>query len=488
MTTQPLWTQETAVKATQGTCNADFSATGLSIDTRSLKEGDLFIALKGDRVDGHDFVTTAFEAGACAALVRADFEPANKDWCLLKVADTAKAMEQLGQAARARTHARIIGVTGSAGKTGTKEMLSIMLREQGKTHASQKSFNNHWGVPLTLSGLPEDADYGIFEMGMNHAGEMTDLTRQVQPDIAIITTIEPAHIENFPSVEAIAAAKAEIFTGMPKDGTAILNIDNPHFQQLKQAAEKEGIQNILTFGEDEDADIRLLDCTLHADGSKITAQIDGQKIKYRLAIPGKHIVLNSLAALAAVKASGADVDKAVETLKNAEPAEGRGNRIIVTLEEDHPPVTIIDESYNANPASMQAAFSVLEMTEPANGGRRIAVLGDMLELGRDGPALHAGLANPLLKAKTDLLFCCGAQMDALHQVIPPDWQGGHAKDSQALAPMVRDAVKAGDVILVKGSAGSKMAYIVQALLELHKNATTQTNTSADITKEQRNAL
>lgn len=462
-----MWTSDEAAKATGGEATKAFEGSGVSIDTRTLKKGDIFLALKGDKLDGHAYVEAAFKAGASAAVVSADFKSPNPDWPLLRVADTTQALEDLGMAARARTKAKIIGVTGSAGKTGTKEMLSIAFGALGKTHASKKSFNNHWGVPLSLANLPKDAEFGIFEMGMNHAGELTRLSAQVKPDIVIITTIEPAHIEHFKTLEAIADAKAEIFTGMNKQGTAILNLDNPHYQRLRNAAEKQGIKKIVSFGEDEDADSKMTDCNLHADSSKVSADILGEKVKYKLNIPGKHIAMNSLSALSAVKAAGGDLQKAVEALKNSEPVEGRGNRIQITIAEGQPPVTIIDESYNANPGSMLAAFSVFEMAEPKSGGRRIAVLGDMLELGPNGPTLHANLANPLLKAKADLLFCCGPQMEALYNTLPEQWHGGHANDSRALAPLVAAAVKPGDVLLVKGSAGSKMAYIVEALQNLN---------------------
>ena len=464
----PLWTDADAAAATGGDNTAPWQASGVSIDTRTLAPGDLFVALKGDSHDGHLYVTSAQKAGAAAALVSRDFRAENPDFPLLRVDETLDGLEKLAHAARARSRAKIIGVTGSAGKTGTKEMLATVLGEQGLTHASKKSFNNHWGVPLSLAALPAEAKFGVFEMGMNHAGELTRLTEMVRPDIAIITTIEPAHIENFPSVEAIADAKAEIFTGMAQGSVAILNIDNPHYQRLRQAAEKQSLR-VVTFGEDDAADVRLVDCTLHADSSKATTVIDGKKLKLRLAIPGMHIVHNALAVLAAARAAGADLDKAAAAIRNSEPVEGRGNRLQVVIEDGAPPVTVIDESYNANPASMAAAISVLAMTEPAEGGRRIAVLGDMLELGRDGPQLHAELANPLLRARTELVFCCGPQMEALWQVLPPDWRGGHDTDSKDLAPLVTSAVRPGDVVLVKGSAGSKMAYIVQALHDLNRS-------------------
>lgn len=457
-----LWTSQEIERATGGTASQAFEAAGISIDTRTLKPGEAYVALKGDALDGHDYVDAAFKAGAVAAIVREGFFSQARSH-LVHVADTMAALENLGAASRARTQAKIIAVTGSAGKTGTKEMLFITFSAFGKTHASKKSFNNHWGVPLSLANMPRDAAYGVFELGMNHAGEMARLAEQVKPHIVLITTIERAHIEHFKTVEAIADAKAEVFSGMAKDGIAVLNIDNPHYARLAAHAEKCGVGKIISFGEDEEAQSRLIDCALHADSTRITADVLGERVKYKLNIPGGHIALNSLGALTVVKAAGCSLSAAVTALENSEPVEGRGNRIHVVIAEGQPSLAIINESYNANPASMLAAFAVFALVEPQQGGRRIAVLGDMLELGRDGPRLHAELVNPLLKAKADLVFCCGLQMDALYQLLPPGWRGGHAKDSQELAGLVAAAVRPGDVVLVKGSAGSKMSYIVQAL-------------------------
>ncbi|MBI3440499.1 MAG: UDP-N-acetylmuramoylalanyl-D-glutamyl-2,6-diaminopimelate--D-alanyl-D-alanine ligase [Proteobacteria bacterium] len=465
MTAAALWTSAEVAKATGGAASGDFEANGVSIDTRTLIGGDLYVALKGDVLDGHDYVEAAFRAGAVAAIVKRGFA-SKAGMTLVHVEDTMAALRHLGIAARARTTAKIVAVTGSAGKTGTKELLAIVLSALGKTHASKKSFNNHWGVPLSLATMPRDTAYGVFELGMNHVGELAQLTQQVRPHVALITTVEPVHIEFFKNVEEIADAKAEIFQGMDKHGIAILNIDNPHFSRLKNHAEKQGITKILSFGEDEQAQSRLIDCSLHADSSKVTADVLGERVKYRLNIPGKHIAMNSLGVLTVVKALGGDLNVVVEALRTSEPVEGRGNRIKITVAEGQPPITVIDESYNANPASMMAAFQVFALVEPSPGRRRIAVLGDMLELGRDGPQLHAALANPLLKSKVDLVFCCGAQMDALYQVLPPDWRAAHTKDSQELASLVAAAVRPGDVILVKGSKGSKMPYVLQALQAL----------------------
>ena len=460
---QTLWTTQNIAQATGGKTAVETDVTGISIDTRSLQKGDLFVALQGDVADGHDYIDQAIEKGAAAILGAKDSVHDN----IIRVDDTLKALEKLGMAARERAGALRIGVTGSAGKTGTKEMLGIVFSAFGKTHTSVKSYNNHFGVPLTLARMPQDTEFGIFEMGMNHAGEISTLTKMVHPHIAIITTVLPAHIENFDDETGIARAKGEIVDGMDADGILILNHDNPHFETLQKIGRDHGLQNIYSFGEDEDADSFVTSLKLSSDGSKVKARILGEDIKFKLAIPGKHIALNALAVLTAVKSAGLDLQKAAKVLTQAEPIEGRGARLDVVIEADQPPITIIDESYNANPAAMQAAFKVLEMSKPKGDGRRLAVLGDMLELGPKGPTMHAELANPLLKAQTDLVFTCGPQMEALFSTLPPPWQGAHAKDSFALCEHVTSAVKPGDVILVKGSLGSKMAYVVEALQNLN---------------------
>jgi len=465
MTKEILWTSKEILKAIGGESSSEFEASGISIDSRSLKKGEIYIAIKGDNLDGHDYVSAAFEAGASAAIVEKTFK-LDTDKTLIYVENSFEALQNIGIESRKRTSAKIIAVTGSAGKTGTKELLSIAFKPFGKTYASKKSFNNHWGVPLSLANMPLDCEFGIFELGMNHKGELEELAKQVMPNIAIITTIEPVHIEFFKNIEEIAEAKAEIFKSMESKAVAILNLDNPMYLKLKKAALSEGINNIISFGEDEAADIILNDYSLSSDSIKIVALIDKKKIKYKLNIAGKHIAVNSLSVLAAVKSLGYNISKAVEALKTSEPVEGRGNRILVNIVEGEPPITIIDESYNANPASMLAAFNVFQMAEPQNEGRRIAVLGDMLELGRDGPKLHTGLVNPLLKAKADLVFCCGPQMEALFSILPQDWQGGYKNNSQDLAQDLIANIKPGDVVLVKGSAGSKMSYVVQALESL----------------------
>ena len=466
--TEPLWTLSDLTTALE--CSVDASQfahqdiTGVSIDTRTLEKGDLFVALKGDLGDGHSYIGSAIEKGASAAL-----SAEAHDGPIVKVDDTLKALNSLAHAGRERSSALRIGVTGSAGKTGTKELLSIVFSEFGKTHHSVKSYNNHWGVPLTLARMPQDTEYGVFEAGMNHAGELSELTQLIRPDIAIITSIASVHFENFDNEQGIARAKSEIFEGVPEDGYAIINADTPHFDLLKKRAEECGIKNIISFGEDQDCDAYPIDMTLSSDGTKVTAMIMDEKVNFRLSIPGKHIASNALSVLCAVKCEGCDVKKAAKTLSKAEPIEGRGRKIEVVIEDGEPPITIIDESYNASPAAMRAAFKVLHMNAPKGNGQRIAVLGDMLELGPKGPQLHAALANPLLKAEVGMVFACGPQMGALYDVLPPPWQGAHTKDSLTLCAEVTKAVKPGDVILVKGSNGSKMAYVVEALQNMQSS-------------------
>jgi UDP-N-acetylmuramoyl-tripeptide--D-alanyl-D-alanine ligase len=464
-----IWTSQTLRQALTGIDIPDGLAIGgVSIDTRTLQKNDLFIALKGDIGDGHAYVDAAFKAGAAAAIVRQDQNISAAGTCVA-VQDTQIAMEQLGRYARKHSKARIIAVCGSVGKTGTKDMLSRLCTVLGKTHASKKSFNNHLGVPLSLANLPPDAQFGIFEVGMNHPGEIIPLAAQVRPEIALITTIDREHIEFFDNgLDGVCDANAEIFTGMDAKGTAVLNRDNPYFDRLKHHASVQGIKNIIGFGADAKSDARLLECKLFADHSRVTADILGQTITFRLSIPGRHIVQNTLGALAVIKTAGGDLDLAIPVLASAHAVEGRGNRHRVTLHPDQPVITLIDESYNANPASMTAAFDILELSTPAGHGRRIAVLGDMLELGVTGPELHKNLATGLNSA--DAVFCCGPLMKNLYDVLPAQQRTAHTADSQKLSPLVIEFLKPGDVVLVKGSFGSKTGLIVKDILKMAHNA------------------
>jgi UDP-N-acetylmuramoyl-tripeptide--D-alanyl-D-alanine ligase len=457
-----LWTAAEAAAATGSRSTGSWRAEGVSIDSRTVARGDLFIALVGPSFDGHDFIADALAKGAAAALVSRVPAALDPTAALLVVDDTLKALEALGRAARARTAARIIGVTGSVGKTGTKEMLRLALAGQGTTYASVGSFNNHWGVPLSLARMPRDAAFGVFEMGMNHPSELSDLTRIARPEIALITTIEPAHLGYFVSIEAIADAKAEIFEGVPKGGAAVLNRDNPHFARLEAAARAQGIERIIGFGESKDAMVRLLSCTLGATFSRVVASVCGERVEYSLAVPGRHLVMNSLAVLAAVKAIGGDVGQAAAGLGRVEGLPGRGKRHRVALPGGG--FELIDESYNASPAAMRAAFAVLAAAKPPSGGRRIAVLGDMLELGADAGRLHAELAPPLVTASIDHVFTVGRDMKRLHDALPAKMRGGHAANSVEMAEIMATVVRPGDVITVKGSLGSRMAEVVKRLL------------------------
>lgn len=461
-----LWAASEAATATGGKLvgSPQWKATGIAMDSRLVHQGDLFIALKGVN-DGHDYVAQAFAAGAVAAIVEHPVEGLPHDAPLLVVKDSFDALRELGQAARYRgqmTHS--IAITGSVGKTGTRAMLEESFGAQFKTHASTRSYNNHLGVPFTLAGTPASAEVGIFEIGMNHAGEITPLAKQVAPDIAIITTVAPVHIENFDDgIDGIIRAKSEIFDGMNANGTVILPRDNDHFSKLTANAKTAGVQNILTFGEHEKSDARLVDCLLASNGTRVKAEIMGEEIAYTLLIAGKHIAINSLAALLAVKIAGGDIHKAAHAMERMEPLEGRGKRETIDSGDVANPITLIDESYNASPVAMKAAFRVLAMIDPGRGGRRIAVLGDMLELGKQSRDMHESLAMPLQAAGVDLLYTCGQNMKSLYDAMPPANQGAHRDTSAELAEIVPDALMPGDVVLVKGSLGSKMKTVVEAM-------------------------
>ncbi|CAO3407280.1 UDP-N-acetylmuramoylalanyl-D-glutamyl-2,6-diaminopimelate--D-alanyl-D-alanine ligase [Azospirillum largimobile] len=462
-----LWTAGDAVAATGGrlTGPAAWTATGVTIDSRKVAPGDLFVAIRGPNFDGHAFVAAALSAGAVAALVDhvPDGLPADAP-LLIASADTLEAMAALGAAARKRCGARIVGVTGSVGKTGTKETLRHVLSAQGTTYATEGSLNNHWGVPLSLARLPADSAYGVFELGMNHAGELGPLSRQVKPHVAIVTTVEAAHLEFFSGVEAIADAKAEIFEGLDANGVAVLNRDNGQYARLAAAARRQGLTHIWSFGSHEEADARLIDCSLHATCSAVTAVIRGERLQYCLSLPGKHWVMNSLAVLLAVKALGADVAIAARSLSSLQPVKGRGTRKRIKLPQGA--FTLIDESYNASPAAMAATLEVLGKIDPGAGGRRIAVLGDMRELGDRADALHTALAEPLRAAQVDTVYACGPHMKALFDRLPETMRGAWTETSLDLAPIVTAAVKGGDVIMVKGSLGSRTGLVVDALAAL----------------------
>jgi UDP-N-acetylmuramoyl-tripeptide--D-alanyl-D-alanine ligase len=464
MTAPALWTIDAMANAMgaarQGQLPASIS--GLSIDSRSIGPGEAFFAIRGDHRDGHEFVPAALAAKAALAVVaagrRGQFP---SDAPLLIVPDVLAALRDLAAAARARLPGKVIGVTGSVGKTGTKEALRLALSKDGETHASIASYNNHWGVPLSLARCPSSARYAIFEIGMNHQGEIAPLSRLVRPQVAIITTIAPVHLEFLGSLANIADAKAEIFVGAPADGAAVINRDIGQFAQLEARAQQAGITRVISFGEHAEADARLIKCALHARCSTVEAEIFGTQFSYKIGAPGRHLVINSLAVLAAAELVGADLALAALALAELPAASGRGAPIEIELPGG--PALVLDESYNANPASVEAALAVLGRSPVGPRGRRIAVLGDMLELGPNGPDLHRGLADAVIANGVDLVFCCGPLMEALWHALPAGRRGGYAENAAALEAEVLPAIRAGDVVMVKGSLGSRMAPIVKAL-------------------------
>jgi UDP-N-acetylmuramoyl-tripeptide--D-alanyl-D-alanine ligase len=469
MTTQaatPLWTGSAAREAMGATAHGALPARidGVSIDTRTLEPGDLFVAIVGETNDGHDYVAQAFARGAAAAVVAHDRAEALAGYGpLLAVEDTLAGLERLGRAARARTDARIVAITGSVGKTGSKEALRLALARSGRTHASAASYNNHWGVPLTLAGMPADTEFGVFEIGMNHAGEIAPLTRMVRPHVAVITTVEAVHIENFRDVRGIADAKGEIFLGLEPGGVAVINRDNPHCERLTQLAMASPAGRVVGFGEDPRADVRAETIVTKPDLSIVDARVFGERLAYRIGMAGRHIALNSLALLAAAQALGVDLALTALALGDVEPPAGRGARTEVPVVGGVLP--LVDESYNANPASVRAALETLGQMELPWRGRRIAVLGDMLELGPDGPRLHRELAPVALAAGVDLVFTVGELMKGLHGALPPERRGGWAASSDALAPTVASALRPGDIVMVKGSRGVRTETIVKAVKE-----------------------
>jgi UDP-N-acetylmuramoyl-tripeptide--D-alanyl-D-alanine ligase len=358
----------------------------------------------------------------------------------------------------------VVAVTGSVGKTGTKEAMRLVLERQGATHASVASYNNHWGVPLTLARMPRDARFGVFEIGMNHAAEIAPLTRMVRPNVAVITTVEPVHVEHFRSVQGIADAKGEIFAGIEPGGVAVINRDNPHFERLRSHALASPAGSVLTFGEHEAADIRAERIALHPDATLVDARVLGRAITYRLGAPGRHVAMNSLSILAAAHALGLDVAEVAGGLADLEAPVGRGQRTVLHLPGGS--ATLIDESYNANPASMRAALATLAAAETGPGGRRIAVMGDMLELGPEAASLHAGLAEPVAASGVDLVFAAGSLMRNLAEALPPGRLGGYAGSAAELKGAVLAAVRPGDVVMIKGSNSTRMSQIVQALKDM----------------------
>ncbi|MDK9696339.1 MAG: UDP-N-acetylmuramoylalanyl-D-glutamyl-2,6-diaminopimelate--D-alanyl-D-alanine ligase [Siculibacillus sp.] len=461
--TAPLWTLDDLVAATGGRVAGVPSAEigGISIDSRTISPGDAFFAIQGDARDGHDFVESALARGAGACVVAEEKLGALPEGGRYVVVDDVfEALRRLARAARARTGARIVAVTGSVGKTSTKEALRHVLSDQGRTHASVASYNNHWGVPLTLARMPADCAFGIFEIGMNHAGEIAPLTALVRPHVAVVTTVAPVHLEFFRDVEAIAEAKAEIFDGLEPGGVAVVDGDVPQAGILIDAAAAKGAR-VVRFGIGEGLEAHLVRASLQADNSTVMATILGDAITYKIGAPGRHVVKNSLAVLATAVSVGADLARAGLALAAMTPPKGRGERH--TLRLGHGEATLIDESYNANPASMRAAIDLLGHAPVGLEGRRIAVLGDMLELGSQGEALHASLAEALVAARVDRVFLAGPLMHALWRALSTDMQGAWAPTAAELEPKLLAAIRPGDALMIKGSNGSRMGPVVEAL-------------------------
>jgi UDP-N-acetylmuramoyl-tripeptide--D-alanyl-D-alanine ligase len=452
----PLWTAAEIAEATGGVVHDEFDAAGAAFDSREIGAGDLFIAMKGEAMDGHEFVDQAFASGAAGALVSEEVAHPH-----VRVADTTQALNDLARASRARNHGRIVGVTGSVGKTGTKEALFAALERSapGRAHRSVKSYNNHTGVPLSLVRMPRAAKYGVFEMGMNHAGELAALTRLVRPHVAIVTTIAPAHREFFASDAEIATAKGEIFQGLEEGGAAIVPFDSPHRDRLIAAARPHA-GRIVTFGLGEGADVRATYVVRGPrGGSMVTAQLPDAQLSFTVGQPGDHWVCNALAVLAAVQAVGGDLGAAGLALAELGGLKGRGERHRLKLEGGE--ALLIDESYNANPASMAATLKVLGDEQVS--GRRIAVLGGMRELGPDSDDFHAALADPLEAAHVDYAILVGPEMNALAKALGGLVKMAHVPDAAAALPLARGAIGPGDALLVKGSNSIGLAALVEAL-------------------------
>jgi UDP-N-acetylmuramoyl-tripeptide--D-alanyl-D-alanine ligase len=456
-----LWTSSDAARATHGTAQGTWAVDGLDLDSRAVAKGDLFVALKVER-DGHAYVRKALAAGASAALV-SDPSCADPGAPLLIVPDTMVALENLGTAARRRNViATRVAITGSVGKTTVKEMTAAALGATAKTHKSVKSYNNHWGVPLTLARMPADARFGVFEIGMNHGGEISRLSPQVRPHVAAITMVAPVHIEHFVDETGIADAKAEIFLGLDAGGTALIPGDNLHATRLiARARDRDGV-DVLTFGLNDTCDSRILAVVDGSGGRIATANVLGKQISWRIAEPGQHWVNNGLCALTLAVLAGGNLSAAADALSQFGAIDGRGVTKAINLPNGGF-FTLVDEAYNANPASMAEAIKTLSGRA---GLRRIAVLGDMLELGERENAYHAGIAGDVEAADTDLVFCSGPRMKHLWDALPPSRAGAYAATATELAPLVVSAIAAGDVVMVKGSNGSKMAEVVRALSAL----------------------
>ncbi|MFV2002696.1 MAG: UDP-N-acetylmuramoyl-tripeptide--D-alanyl-D-alanine ligase, partial [Paracoccaceae bacterium] len=457
-------------------------ATGVSIASRRLERGVLFVALN-DRRDGHDFVADALQKGAAAAMVSRVPPDVAQDAPLLVVPEVLEGLRALGGAARARAAAQVVAITGSVGKTSTKDMLRLMLAAQGRAHAAQNSFNNHWGVPLDLARLPPDADFAVLEIGMNHPGEISPLARLVRPDIALITEIAPAHLQAFADINAIAREKAAIFDGLQTGGVAVINADlPPEIAAILLAAAKKAKAEILRFGAHPDADFRLVSVRLVDDRIVVQATHSKGELLFKVMSAGRHFAHLALGALAAVHALGADVTIAANDLAQWRPGPGRGMRETVFLDaaDDRLTLSLLDDAYNANPASMAAALAVLAASQPCDDvgrvrhGRRIAVLGDMLELGANAVQMHKDLARLEAMNAIDTVHCVGPDMHELYRELAAHQRGEWRETAAGLADEMHRHVDAGDIILVKGSQGSRVSIVVDAIRKLgHPQAQTE---------------
>ena len=464
-----LWTSIDAIAATGGKARGDWTCNGVSIDTRTLQPGDLFVALKNVR-DGHDFVAQALEKGAGAALVSRVPEDVAPEAPLLIVPDVLAALEDLGRAARKRTKAKVVGVTGSVGKTSTKEMLRAVLSGQGKTHCAEASYNNHWGVPLTLARMPANTDYAVIEIGMNHPGEIAPLSIMAAPDVVMVTTVAAAHLEAFDNIDGIAAEKASIIDGLVPGGIAVLNADIPTAPILQDYARD--VQTVW-FGETA-TDWTLGDVRLAGDQTIITAKGSGEDYLFKLSVPGRHFAMNAVGVLAVADAMGADPMQAALDIAGWLPPEGRGTREALALDvtDEADTIDLIDDAFNANPTSMTAALEVLASATPRDGigrivkGRRIAILGDMLELGPEEMSMHKGLAGDPHLAKASIVHCVGPRMKHLYDALPEALRGTWVATAEELATQSAQLVDGGDVVLIKGSKGSKVSLIVDAIRKL----------------------
>ncbi len=463
---KPLWTWKEVRRVLGGEVSGDVpeAFSGVTFDSREVEGGEIFFAIRGVRMDGHAFVAAALKAGAALAVVSCPDAEMRAVGPLLVVDDTLHALRMLGAVARERVAGKVIGVTGSVGKTTTKDMLALALSTVGRTHAARASFNNHWGVPLTLARMPRETEFGIIEMGMNAPGEIADLTALVRPDVAVVTHVAESHIGAFDGLAGIARAKAEIFSGLAQGGVAVINRDAPHSGILHAAAREAGAADILTYGTHDDADIRLRDAASRDDCVCVEADARGQRLVWRVGMPGMHIALNSLAVVGVALATGADLTAVLHRLADMRAPEGRGTRHRLRVQGGE--ILLIDESYNANPASMRAALAALAEASPGPGGRRVAVLGDMLELGDRSAELHAQLAKAVEDAGVDSLYVSGKMMRHLWNAAPARLRAARVEDPRELPDILRADLRAGDVVMIKGSLGSRMMPVASSLRDM----------------------